>query len=122
MGYHVVDPTDIDPYDAPGRDFRLIGRTLGLETLGLNHVTARPGEQIPRAYHAHSEQEEALYVLEGEMAVETPEDEYHVEAGEVFVVEPGNPHRAYNPADADAPVVVLAIGAPSVDDAEIYEP
>ncbi len=56
------------------------------------------------------------------MAVETPSDAPHVEAGERFLVGPGNPHRADAPEDGDGPVVVLAIGAPSVDDVAVSEP
>lgn len=35
---------------------------------------------------------------------------------------PGSPQRAFNPDSADGPVRVLAIGAPSVDDAQKYDP
>jgi hypothetical protein len=38
------------------------------------------------------------------------------------VVEPGSPQRAHNPDDADESVRILAIGAPSADDAQPYEP
>ena len=121
MGYHHVDPEDVEPFDAPGRDFRSIGRAVGIETLGLSHVTVAPGEQIPLKYHFHEQQEEAFYVIEGPLHVETPEAEYVIEAGELFVVEPEHPHRAYNPADAEGKIEVLAVGAPSVDDAQPYE-
>ncbi|MEF8868295.1 MAG: cupin domain-containing protein, partial [Haloarculaceae archaeon] len=67
-------------------------------------------------------QVEAFYVLEGRLHVETPEGEFLVGPDEVFVADPGSPHRAYNPADAEGPVRALAIGAPSADDAHVYEP
>jgi len=121
MGYHVVDPDSIEPSDRAG-EFRSVGRTLGLDTLGLNHVTAAPGEQIPLKYHYHDEQEEAFYVIRGELRVDTPDREYVIGDGELFIVEPGSPHRAFNSEDADDPVEVLAIGAPSVDDVHAYEP
>jgi hypothetical protein len=46
-----------------------------------------------------------------------------VPADDLFVVDPESPQRAYNPADADGPVTVLAIGAPPADgDAVAYDP
>ena len=122
MGYHVVNPSDIPPFDAPGRDFRQLGAEIGLETLGINHIVADPGEQIPLRYHYHEQQEEAFYVASGELHVETPDQEYVVEEGKLFVAKPENPHRAFNPEGATAPVEVLAVGAPATDDARPYEP
>ena len=122
MGYHLVDPDDVAPFDAPGRDFRQIGNEIGLEALGINHVVADPGEQIPLQYHYHEHQEEAFYVIDGELHVETPDREYVVEKGELFVAKPESPHRAFNPDGASAPVEVLAVGAPSDDDVRPYEP
>jgi len=73
-------------------------------------------------YHYHDEQVEAFLLVEGTLHVETPEGALTVPEEQVFLVEPGNPHRAFNPSDADAPVRVLAIGAPSVEDHHPYEP
>lgn len=122
MGYHVIDPTDLDPTpDRPSTQWA-VGDAAGLEQFAFNVYEAHPGEQIPLAYHSHDTQEEAMYVLAGTLTVETPEDEYEVSDGEIFVAEPGSPHRAYNAENAAGPVRVLAIGAPRVDDAEPYEP
>jgi mannose-6-phosphate isomerase-like protein (cupin superfamily) len=89
--------------------------------------TARPGDQIPLNYHRHEEQEEAFFVLEGTLHVETPEGEFVVGEEQAFVVDPGSPHRAFIPDDADGRVRVLAVGAPSYtvmgrNDASIYDP
>jgi quercetin dioxygenase-like cupin family protein len=75
-----------------------------------------------RAYHSHDEQVEVFYVLEGASHGETHDGEYVGEADQAIFVDPGSPQRAYNPDDADASVRVLAIGAPSVDDAQPYDP
>lgn len=45
-----------------------------------------------------------------------------VDADEVFVVEPESSQRASNPNAAEEPAVVLAIGAPAVDDVHASEP
>ena len=121
MAYHVVDPDAIEPMPDRSATARSISDHVGLSVLGLRRYEAAPGEQVPLVYHYHDEQEEAFYVVAGELHVETPEREYVVPAGQVFVAEPGNPHRAFNPGDAEADVVVVAVGAPSVDDAHEYE-
>lgn len=116
MGYHQIDPSDIEPDEGRSATRRSIANHLGLEKLGLNLYDIAPGEQAPLQYHYHTEQEEAFYVIEGELHVETEDGEFVVPAGELFVVEPDYPQRAYNPADATASVRTLAIGAPPVDD------
>lgn len=120
MGYHVVDPDDIAPTPDRPSEHRSITRAVGLAEMGLNVYRAEPGEQLPLVYHVHDEQEEAFYVLSGAMRVETPDREYDVGADEVFVAEPNSPHRAYVPEDAEETARVLAVGAPSVDDAHPY--
>jgi len=126
MGYHVVDPSGLEQWDDRDVDVRSISAAVGLDyqdaPLGLRTYEAGPGQQLPLSYHYHDEQVEAFYVLEGRLHVETPEGEFVVGTDEAFVAEPGSPHRAHNPADAEGRVRVLAIGAPSVDDAHPYEP
>jgi ABC-type oligopeptide transport system ATPase subunit len=81
------------------------------------------GENIPlTGLHYHDRQEEAFYVLDGRISVETPDREYVVDRGEVFVAEPESPHRAFNGADASGDATVLAVGAPPVSDGHPYEP
>lgn len=116
MGYHRIDPDDIEPDEGRSATRRSISSHLGLSNLGLNLYEIAPGERAPIRYHYHTEQEEAFYVIEGELHVETEAGEFVVPAGELFVVEPNYPQCAYNPTDATAPVRMLAIGAPPVDD------
>ena len=125
MGYHHVVTDDLEQFDDRPTDVRSISTAAGLDyedsPLGLRVYDVAPGEQPPLTYHYHDEQTEVFYVLEGTLHVETPQEEFLVGADEAFVAEPESPHRAYNPEDADASVRVLAIGAPSVDDAHAYE-
>jgi quercetin dioxygenase-like cupin family protein len=80
-----------------------------------------PGEQLSRTYHSHELREEAFYVLDGVLHVETPDRVYVVDPDSVFVAEPDSPHRAYNPDDAAESVIVLGVGAPRSDPAIPYE-
>ncbi|WP_256546202.1 cupin domain-containing protein [Halobellus inordinatus] len=123
MGYHVVDSETVSPADGRPCELRRLGGAAGLSNVAVNRFRAEPGEQLPLKYHYHEEQEEAFYVLSGTMHVETPEETFVVDTDELFAVDPESPQRAYNPADADTDLVVLAVGAPAVDgDAVAYDP
>jgi mannose-6-phosphate isomerase-like protein (cupin superfamily) len=126
MGYHLVDPDDLGQWDDRPTDVRSLSVAAGYDyqdsKIGMRVYELAPGEQSGLAYHYHEEQVEAFYVLDGALHVETPDEEYVVEADQALFVDPESPQRAYNPEDAAEPVRVLAIGAPSVDDAEPYEP
>lgn len=123
MRYTVIDPADLERADERPCDLRRLSDAAGMETVAINRFDAEPGEQLPLAYHSHETQEEAFVVLSGTLHVETPDEEFTVPEGSMFAVEPGAPQRAYNPADADDAVSVIAIGAPAVDgDAVPYEP
>jgi len=123
MGYHVVDPDEIEPLPDRPSETRDISEAVGMENLGLRLYRVRQGEDIPlTGLHYHDRQEEAFYVLDGRIRVETPDREYVVDEGEVFVAEPESPHRAFNGADASSDATVLAVGAPPVSDGHPYEP
>lgn len=122
MGYHVVDPDDIEPTPDRPSEHRSVTDHCDLEKMALNVYRAEPGEPLPLAYHVHSEQEEAFIVLEGTLHVETPEGEKVVPEGNIFVAEPESPHRAFVPEDADETARAVAVGAPPVDDVRPYEP
>ncbi|MFC5368358.1 cupin domain-containing protein [Salinirubrum litoreum] len=123
MGYRLVDADAVPPAEDRPCRLRRLSEPAGLSQMAINRFSAEPGEQLPLAYHYHDEQEEVFYVLSGTLAVETPDEEYTVETGDLFAVDPGSPQRAYNPADADESVQVLAIGAPPVSgDAVVYDP
>lgn len=126
MGYHLVDPEELGQWDDRPTDVRSLSVAAGYDyqdsKLGLRVYELAPGEQSGLRYHYHDEQVEAFYVLEGTLHVETPEDTYIVETDQALFVDPGSPQRAFNPDDAEAATRVLAIGAPSVDDAHSYEP
>jgi len=122
MGYRVVDVDSVAPEPDRPCECRKLSDPGGLDAAAINRFKAEPGEQLPLAYHYHETQQEAFYVLDGTLAVETPDGSYDVPADDLFVVDTGSPQRAYNPADADAPVTVLAIGAPPANgDAVAYE-
>ncbi|MFC6864081.1 cupin domain-containing protein [Halomicroarcula sp. GCM10025817] len=122
MAYHHLDPDDLpETVDYPC-DRRGISDAAELAVLHAATYEMAPGEQLPRTYHYHERREELFYVLSGTLHVETPDGEYVVPAGEVFVAEPESPHLAYTPDDADESVKVLGVGAPKTDIALPYDP
>jgi mannose-6-phosphate isomerase-like protein (cupin superfamily) len=126
MGYHLVDPDELGQWDDRPTDVRSLSVAAGYEyqnsQLGLRVYELAPGEQSGLSYHYHDEQVEVFYILDGTLHVETPDEEYVVETDQALFVDPGSPQRAFNPEDAEAAVRILAIGAPSVDDAHTYDP
>lgn len=122
MGYHVVDPDDLDPEPDRPSEMRYVSEAAGLEHLGLRVYRVDPGEEIPLSgMHYHDEQEEVFYVRSGTLSVETPEDLFRVEPGQFFVAEPGSPHRAHVADDADRQAEVVGMGAPPQSDGHAYE-
>ncbi len=59
---------------------RYVSEAAGMEQMGLRVYDVAPGEEIPLSgLHYHETQEEAFYVLEGELSVETPDRVYRVD-------------------------------------------
>lgn len=121
--YGVVDPEEVPVTDLseneevpPDLTIREIGEALGLEQARVKLWYFEPGEEIQ--YHAHSEQEEIYYVVQGRFSLklgQSGEEEYvEVGPGEFYAARPGIGHgHRYLGEDQG---VVVAIGTPSVDD------
>lgn len=110
----VDDPTDKDEFR--NLSLRPIDDVLGAENVQLKMWYFEPGDEV--IYHAHLEQEELFYVLEGEFSLKLgdPDDPEYVEIGPgTFYAagpETGHGHRCIG----DERGVILAIGAPAVFD------
>ncbi|MBX0304614.1 cupin domain-containing protein [Haloarcula salinisoli] len=122
MAYHHIDPAELPETEDYPCDRRGISDAAELLALHAATYEMAPGEQLPRSYHYHKQREELFYVVSGPVHVETPEGEFAVETGEVFVAEPESPHRAFVPEDADQSARVLGVGAPKSDPGLPYEP
>jgi len=123
MEYDVVDLDDVPVTDLsdvesvpPDLDIRPVGEHLGLSEMRATVWYFDPGEEIQ--YHAHSEQEELYFVLEGEFSLKlgrSGEAEYvDAEPGTFWVAKPEIGHGHRNVGDERG--VVLSLGAPPVDD------
>ena len=102
---------ELDNWMGPADVKRPVGKALGTEHMGLRLYELEPGESTAFGYHAHADQEELFYVLEGTLSFETEEGDVELEEGEVIYFEPGEFQRSYN--DGDGRVRVLGVGAPA---------
>jgi mannose-6-phosphate isomerase-like protein (cupin superfamily) len=94
-------------------------RTGNVEFLGLSEhsprfnvsvITMAPNAHGPEA-HAHAEEDDAFYILEGELTFVLDEGEVPAPQGTFVLVPPGVDHTFRNPLDR--PTRVLNIHAPA---------
>jgi quercetin dioxygenase-like cupin family protein len=110
--------TDLSGVDSvpPDLDIKPVGELLELSDMRCTVWYFEPEEEIQ--YHAHAEQEEMYFVLEGEFSLKLGKsgNEKYLNAtpGTFWVAKPeiGHGHRYIG----DEQGVVLSFGAPSVDD------
>jgi len=123
MEYEIVKTEDVPTTDLseidevpPDLNIRDVGNALGTRETVMKIWYFEPGEEIQ--YHAHSEQEEIYYAIEGEFSLKlgkSGEEKYtEVDEGTFWIARPevGHGHRYIG----DDRGVVLAIGAPPVND------
>ena len=109
MEHVAVD--ELDNWMGPADVKRPVGTALGTEHMGIRLYELDPGESTAFGYHAHENQEEVFYVIDGTLAFETEAGEVEVGAGEAIRFEPGEFQRSRNAAEGRARV--LGIGAPA---------
>jgi uncharacterized cupin superfamily protein len=111
----VTDLSDVEEIP-PDLDIRSIDEALGTDEMNVKLWYFDPGEEIQ--YHAHAEQEELYYIVEGEFSVKigrSGEEEIHEAGSGTFYAagpETGHGHRYVG----DDQGIILAIGAPAVED------
>ena len=104
---------------AAGRDKRPLGDLFGLTNFGVNLTRLAPGGQSA-LQHAHSKQDEFVYLLEGEAVLITDSGEMVLKPGMCagFKAGTGDAHRLVNRTKKD--VVFLEVGDRSVGDIVSY--
>ncbi|WP_247731557.1 cupin domain-containing protein [Halovivax limisalsi] len=89
---------------------RTLSTALDTSDLAINHYRIDPGGRFPAGLHAHRDQEECFVVLSGRATFETLDGAVVVGADEAVRFAPGEYQAGRN--DGDAPLSVLALGAP----------
>ena len=102
---------ELDNWMGPADVKRPVGSALGTEHMGIRFYELEPGESTAFGYHAHADQEEVFYVLEGSLSFETEDGDVEVGEGEVIYFEPGELQQSRNAGDGRAKV--LGLGAPA---------
>lgn len=102
-----------------GREKRPLGEPFGLRTFGVNLTRLAPGA-VSALRHAHSRQDEFVYVLEGRPTLVTDEGETVLEPGMCagFRAGTGDAHHLVNRSAQD--VVYLEVGDRSAGDQGTY--
>lgn len=92
-----------------GREKRQLGEVFGLTNFGVNLTRLAPNA-ISALRHAHSSQDEFVYILQGEPTLHTDEGRIRLSPGMCagFKAGTGNAHRLLNETTED--VVYLEIG------------
>lgn len=102
-----------------GRVKRPLGEHFGLRNFGINLTTLAPGA-VSALRHAHTLQDEFLYVLSGRVRLECDSGVWELGAGMCagFPAGTGNAHRLVNPGSQDA--TYLEVGDRTPGDAATY--
>jgi len=102
-----------------GRDKKALGNVFGLVNYGVNLTRLAPGA-ISALRHAHSRQDEFVYILEGHPTLHTDEGASQLAPGMCagFRAGTGNAHRLSNASDQD--VVYLEVGDRTAGDEAFY--
>jgi quercetin dioxygenase-like cupin family protein len=82
----------------------------GAEKIMTVEAVFLPGKS--HAFHRHQNQEEVIYVLEGELEQWVEDERCLLHAGDAVVIPAAVVHASYN--ESDAPVKILAILSPCV--------
>ncbi|MGB3294498.1 MAG: cupin domain-containing protein [Phormidesmis sp.] len=102
-----------------GRSRQRVGDAAGLKNLGVNLTTLEPDSQSALR-HWHSDQDEFVYILQGEVVMVTDEGEQTLSAGDMagFAAGVKNGHHLIN--RSDAPAVYLEVGDRTAPDQVEY--
>jgi uncharacterized cupin superfamily protein len=102
-----------------GRQKRVLGELFGLMNFGVNLTTLQPGA-VSALRHAHTRQDEFIYVLQGHPVLRTDAGETPLAPGSCagFRAGSGDAHQLVNPTDAV--VVYLEVGDRSPGDSASY--
>jgi uncharacterized cupin superfamily protein len=110
----VVRETNFTSYPEPHRAanqtryYRRLGDHAGLRNFGVNLTRIIPGGQSSYR-HAHSRQDEFIFVLEGEVVLQTNDGEQTLKPGMCagFPAGSGDAHRFVNRSATDAKLLVI---------------
>jgi len=127
---NAINPMDLNANNRSGypepfrsqvmpREKRALGNASGLTKIGINHTTLWPGAASSMR-HWHTEEDELVYVLSGELILVTDAGEQPLKAGQCagFPAGHSNGHQLIN--RGEEPVVYLEISNRDKSDTAHY--
>ena len=110
-----------DPFHKPiaGRARKRLGNAVGLSQFGVNLTTLKPGTWSSQR-HWHRNEDEFVYVLEGEIVLCESHGETVLKAGDAagWKANSGNGHCLINRSGRDA--VYIEVGTRTVNETTVY--
>ena len=110
-----------EPFCKPieGRARKRLGNAVGLSQFGVNLTTLKPGTWSSQR-HWHRNEDEFVYVLEGEIVLCENHSETVLKAGDAagFKANSGNGHCLINRTQKDA--VYIEVGTRTVNETTVY--
>lgn len=112
-----------EPLDEPCKNKlrRRLGVAAGLKTLGVNLLTLEPGAWSSQR-HWHTEAEEFIFVVEGEVVLVTGAGEELLRAGDSAGFPPGEEHSHHLQNRSSERTVVLEVGPSNLRNDVSYYP
>jgi uncharacterized cupin superfamily protein len=92
-------------------NWRLVRRTLGVKSFGVNLVDIPPGEQIPEHDETARDQEELFCVVTGSPTLVIDGEDHPAPTGTFARIDPEHSRTVRN--DGDGPASVLIVSAPT---------
>ena len=98
----------VDDLETSGPKWRLVRRSLGVTSFGVNLVDIPPGDAIPEHDERERDQEELFFVVSGSPTVVIDGAEYAAPAGTFVRVDPETLRRVVNNGSESARVLIVS--------------
>lgn len=98
-----------------------LGRAFGLKRVAINYEVLAPGDRSSWP-HAHSEEEEFIFILEGNAQVWIDGNVYDLSAGDCVGLPPGTGHAHTLINNSDENVRAIVVGEGDVPNDKIFYP
>lgn len=92
-----------------GQHEKQLGRAVGVNQFGINHVTLEPGA-LSSLRHWHEQEDEFVYVLSGEVTLIDENGEHPLREGSVIGWKAGVPNAHHIANTSNAPASFLSVG------------
>jgi uncharacterized cupin superfamily protein len=89
-------------------NWRLVRRSLAVQSFGVNLVDIPPGEQLPAHDETARDQEELFYVLSGSPTLVIDGENHVARAGTFARIDPEHPRTVRNDGDSEASVLIVS--------------